>query len=320
MLPAVSCNIDTALDLLRHAGVVAIPTETVYGLAADASNPDAVKKIYHIKGRPASHPLIVHVDSAKKLTEWAVNIPDTAYTLAKHFWPGPLTFILSKAPWVNNVVTGGQNTIGLRCPNHPLTLTLLNQFDGGVAAPSANRFGHISPTKPEHVMAEFKTDVDLILDGGQCDVGIESTIVDLTGSELRILREGIISAKMIEAACQQSVLQKTEKPMPQVSGSLDSHYAPDTSTQLVDSNTLLSTIQQQIKHREIAVVSRQHPLIHADNLIWFAMPQAAQPYAHELYDALRQADESNATLILVEAVPTSDEWTAIRDRIVKATN
>ena len=169
-------------------------------------------------------------------------------------------------------------------------------------------------------MTEFKTGVDLILDGGQCGVGIESTIVDLTGPELHILREGVINAELIETACQQSVSQKIEKNMPQVSGSLDSHYAPDTTTQLISPDKLLPTIRQQIKHKNIAVISQQQPLIHTDSLTWFTMPQAARPYAHELYDTLRQADKSDATLILVEAVPTSDEWTAIRDRMAKATN
>ncbi|MEJ5211921.1 MAG: L-threonylcarbamoyladenylate synthase, partial [Burkholderiales bacterium] len=175
-----STDLDRAVALLRAGGVVAIPTETVYGLAADARNPQAVRRVFAIKGRPADHPLIVHIAAAESLPQWARDIPDAAWRLAGRFWPGPLTLILRRAPGVPDEVTGGQDTVGLRVPDHPLTLELLRRFGGGLAAPSANRFGHVSPTRPEHVAQELGEAVDLILDGGPCSVGVESTILDLS--------------------------------------------------------------------------------------------------------------------------------------------
>lgn len=314
-----------ASERLHRGKLIAIPTETVYGLAADASNPDAVRQIYQVKQRPSNHPLIVHIASADQLSDWADDIPDIAYTLAEAFWPGPLTFILPKAPSINTAVTGGQNTIGLRCPNHPLTLQLLTTFKGGLAAPSANRFGHISPTKPEHVQSEFtQAEVDLILDGGQSIIGIESTILDLTATPPRILREGAITADMIRNICNISVINHKTATSPQVSGSLDKHYAPDTPTMLVTTEKLQDIINDN-QNKRIAILA--HSEIHEQHLqkskgagYWFQMPKEAKGYAHQLYDTLRQADASDAELIIIEAIPNTPEWDAIRDRVTKSSH
>jgi len=221
-----------AVDILRAGGLVAIPTETVYGLGADARNPSAVQKIFQAKQRPSDHPLIVHIGEIAQLHEWAVDISPEAWLLAKTFWPGPLTLILKKAPEVSELVTGQQTTIGLRMPNHPVALTVLKEFGGGIAAPSANRFGRISPTTAEAVQEELGDAVDLILEGGQCAVGVESTIVDVSGEQIAILRPGMITAEQIVAVLKQPVLT-TPKNAPRVSGSMESHYAPLTPTKLM---------------------------------------------------------------------------------------
>jgi len=198
--------IEHAALLLRQGLLVAFPTETVYGLGADASNPEAVRKIFQAKGRPADHPLIVHISSVDSLNDWAVNIPDAAKKLAAHFWPGPLALILNKKPDVPLEVTGGQETVGLRMPDHPVALSLLKAFGGGIAAPSANRFCRISPTQAAHVEEELGDAVDLILDGGSCQVGVESTIIDLSGKQPKLLRLGHITQKDIEAVLQTELI------------------------------------------------------------------------------------------------------------------
>ncbi|MBP6626671.1 MAG: threonylcarbamoyl-AMP synthase, partial [Arenimonas sp.] len=191
--------LDEALAALRRGEAIGLPTETVYGLAADASRPDAVRRIFALKGRPADHPLIVHIAGADQIERWARDVPEAARTLAAAFWPGPLTLILRKRDDVPEEVTGGQDTVGLRCPAHPLALALLQAFGGGLAAPSANRFGHVSPTTAAHVREEFGAEVPVVLDGGDCVVGIESTIVDLSGGTPRILRPGRITHAQIHA-------------------------------------------------------------------------------------------------------------------------
>lgn len=317
MTAIISQDIQHAVDLLRKGELVAIPTDTVYGLAADASCPAAVKKIYHVKGRPSNQPLIVHIYNVSMLTQWARQIPPITYVLAEHFWPGALTFILPKATQVNTVVTGGQDTIGLRCPNHPLALALLRQFGGGVAAPSANRFRHISPTKPKHVLREIGDKIALILDGGQCDIGIESTILDLTGVTPCIVRQGMISAKMIADVCQQDVVDKTHvADRPAAPGNLAVHYAPDTQAKLVSSTKLIQIINQH--KQKIAVISRQQPMVTREDVVWLTMPDHPRDYAHHLYDTLRQADESGVDLILIEELPQQMAWAAITDRLTRA--
>ena len=312
---------------LKRGGVVAFPTETVYGLGADALNEGAVRQVFQLKGRPADHPVIVHLPDVTQLEKWA-KIPGVVWPLAEAFWPGPLTLILERQPWVGDVVTGGQETVGVRVPAHPVALALLRRFGGGVAAPSANRFGCISPTTAEHVRAEFGSAVP-ILDGGAADVGLESTILDLSslgcglgsgGGAPRILRPGAVSAAMLEAVLQLSVLQGTEKQkpstenqgktVPRVSGSLKSHYAPQTPAFLL-TDAALESLETD------AVLSRRSQVSAAQT--WLTLPTDPEGYARLLYAALRELDASGATRILIEAVPETPVWAAVRDRLARAT-
>ncbi|HEX9452146.1 MAG TPA: L-threonylcarbamoyladenylate synthase, partial [Burkholderiales bacterium] len=218
-------EIEKAAAILRAGGLVAFPTETVYGLGADASNPTAVRKIFAAKGRPADHPVIVHVAGTSDLKHWAAEVPRSAWLLAEKFWPGPLTMVLKRAAHVSDLITGGQDTVGLRVPSHPVAQQLLKAFGGGIAAPSANRFGRLSPTTAQHVREELADAVNLVLDGGPSDVGIESTIVDLTRETPAVLRPGRISEQQIADALLVQ-LGGTAAGRPRVSGSLESHYAP----------------------------------------------------------------------------------------------
>ncbi|HXH55169.1 MAG TPA: L-threonylcarbamoyladenylate synthase, partial [Gammaproteobacteria bacterium] len=240
--------IEQALALLKAGKLVAIPTETVYGLGADARNPVAVQNIYLAKQRPSSNPLIIHISHMDALKDWAIDIPNTAFQLARAFWPGPLTLILGRHPSVPKIVTGGQESIAIRIPNHPLTLELLERFDGGIAAPSANRYGRISPTTTEHVRAELGSRVDYILEGGACTLGIESTIVSLLKDIPIILRQGSISETDLSAALKQPVHNKQwEKEAIKLEndlitpGSYISHYAPTTPLYLCEKERLFET-------------------------------------------------------------------------------
>ncbi len=295
-----------------------MPTETVYGLGADASNAKASERIFAAKGRPADHPLIVHVVNAEALTDWAREIPKEAIALARAFWPGPLTLILKKGSDVPDVVTGGQDTVGLRVPGHPVALALLRAFGGGIAAPSANRFGRISPTTAQHVADELGDAVDIILDGGACAVGIESTIVDLSRGTVVILRPGAISVEAIGAVIgRQPELPATTQasPAPRVSGSLTAHYAPRTPLQLVVPERLESVLRNS--GGNAAVIARSMPLP-VSHRHWIAAPRDATAFAHDLYANLRALDACGADLILVEAPPGDSAWNAIRDRLSRA--
>ncbi|TNF37501.1 MAG: threonylcarbamoyl-AMP synthase, partial [Deltaproteobacteria bacterium] len=221
-----------AVKVLERGGLVAVPTETVYGLAADASQPEAVLRIFLAKGRPADHPLIVHLPGASALSRWAAEVPPAAVALADAFWPGPLTMILPKADWVDPCVTGGRDSIGLRVPSHPMTLALLRAFDGGLAAPSANRFGHVSPTTAEHVREDLGDRVDLILDGGPCPVGIESTIIDLSEDVPAILRLGAVTRDDLSEVLGRDVRVALDGPV-KAPGQLASHYAPCAEVEVV---------------------------------------------------------------------------------------
>jgi L-threonylcarbamoyladenylate synthase len=311
-------EIDNAVRILRGGGLVALPTETVYGLAADARNPLALKKIFQVKERPIDHPLIVHIATIKQLAEWASAIPADAYALAEVFWPGPLTLILKKAPSVSDWVTGKQMTIGVRIPQHPVALALLSAFGDGLAAPSANRFGCISPTTSAAVRDELGTDVDLILDGGQCAVGVESTIIDVSGVQPVILRPGMITAAQIEAVLKKTLV--TEKSsMVRVSGSHESHYAPRTPTRLIQTENIARFVAE-LKHADLPVAIlhyQQTPILHA-GVDWVSMPANAKDYAHDLYQKLRLIDHQNASQIVIEIVPAEREWDAIRDRLSRA--
>ena len=333
MLPEAAI-IDHAVVLLQAGELVAFPTETVYGLGADAANPSAVRRIFAAKGRPADHPLIVHLPADGYLDNWASDIPRQAWELTEAFWPGPLTLILKRARDVPSVVTGGQETIGLRVPAHPLALALLRAFAEagggpgglcGIAAPSANRFGRISPTEAAHVKDELGDKVQLVLDGGRCQVGIESTIIDLSrgaGRPPRLLRPGYVTPEQIAAVI--GVLPQTPDPQagettPRVSGSLAAHYAPATPLRLVSTPRLLVVLD------DLRGQGHRCALLYHSPLLAHALPDAAcrlppEPgdYGHALYAALRELDHAGADCIVVENIPSTPAWTAVADRLQRA--
>lgn len=312
-------EVSRAADLLRAGELVAFPTETVYGLGADARNAQAIGRIFAAKGRPADHPLIVHLPHAAHLERWAVDIPEVAHKLAAAFWPGPLTLILKRHAAVLDAITGGQETVGLRVPNLPLALQLLREFDGGVAAPSANRFGRVSPTTAAHVREEFGDAVALILDGGPCAVGIESTILDLSGSQPRILRPGMLDAATIGAILGHAPALAGKPDAPRVSGSLEAHYAPRTSLQLVAAAGLAEAAQHALDAgKRIAVLSVQPQALSHDKLVWRAASAEPAQFARELYARLREMDALACDLILVTAPPTAEAWHAVADRLRRA--
>lgn len=326
--------IQQAVDLLKKGQLIAIPTETVYGLAADAHNETAVAKIFATKQRPSTNPLIIHLYNSAAMEAFATHIPAKAYSLAEHFWPGPLTLILERHPNVPKIVTGNQDTIALRVPNHPLTLELLKAFGGGLAAPSANRYGRISPTTARHVQEELGNQVDLILDGGPCNIGIESTIVSLVDSEVTILRQGSISALQIEAVLNESVRVKTSAQinhfshhsrLPLVPGMELSHYAPSIPLYLHSLEDLLTKIEalssSLLKHNKtvnILSFASKPDYFSPDFGIWIRAEQDPILYAKQLYGRLRNLDSKNAECILVETPPQSIEWAAILDRLQRA--
>src|SRR3990172_3568489 len=322
-----SDEIALAVGLLRQGGVVAFPTETVYGLGADALNPAAVQRIFTIKGRPQHHPLIVHLADVSQLAEWARDIPPDAYALAEHFWPGPLTLILKRAARVPDSVTGGQDTIGLRVPNHPVALALLRQFAGGIAAPSANRFGRISPTRKEHVSAELGDAVGLILEGGWCSVGLEWTIVNLTSATPAILRPGHISAAALAEVLGKPVTGhgSAEPAGPRASGMLESHYAPRTPLPLIPTQQLLQEVSALLAFaRRVAVLELERtpskvPYLER-GVYHYIMPNTPEEYARRLYATLREADAQGCDFLFVEQPPEDEAWSAINDRLRRAAN
>jgi len=324
MIPA-EADYARAVDLLRAGELLALPTETVYGLGADAANPAAVAKIFAAKGRPADHPLIVHVAGHDAVDHWAEDVPAVAWELMETFWPGPLTLILKKQAWVPDAVTGGQDTVGLRVPGHPVALELLRRFaavagdHAGIAAPSANRFGRISPTTAAHVAEELGERVPLILDGGPCKVGIESTIVDCSRGEPVVLRPGHISPAHLAAVLGRQPEIATSKGAPRVSGSLEAHYAPTTPMRLIAGDRLLDFINAQ-RHRgsKCAVISANQPPQAGMPHAWRLMPADPVGYAHDIYAALRDMDHAGVDLIVVEALPSSADWSAVADRLRRA--
>ncbi len=311
--------ITQAVTILKQGGLVAFPTETVYGLGADAGNPDAVQKIFDAKGRPSNHPLIVHVGKPEQLNDWARNIPRQAWRLAEEFWPGPLAMILEKAASVPLTVTGGQQTVALRMPDNSLALDLLSQFGGGIAAPSANRFNHISPTLAEHVRSELGDSVDLILDGGACSVGLESTIIDLTGSQPRLLRPGHISPQQIEQVLHVEVIAPQYSEI-RVPGRLEVHYAPTTPTVMFPGDKILQQIENLTSQgKRFGILAHSQSFSGLQNCAAVPMPSDPETYAHDLYAALRQLDNQHLDIIMVETLPDDGEWLAINDRLIKAT-
>ncbi|QPK62811.1 threonylcarbamoyl-AMP synthase [Methylomonas sp. LL1] len=312
-------SIQHAAELLHQGKLVAIPTETVYGLGADASNPDAVVKIFKAKGRPSDHPLIVHLAYASQMKDWAEPVPDVALKLAREFWPGPLTLILNKKAWVPMAVTGGQNTVALRVPDNPVALWLLRVFGGGIAAPSANRFGRISPTLAAHVAEELGDAVDCILDGGPCTVGLESTIIDLTDSQPTILRPGRITRSQLEEVLQMPVTLKSQHKI-RAPGMLASHYAPNTPAFLCAAEALPTLLEQrQNQGQQVGVLTFSTKLSDLSCRHLLRLPDQAEAYEPALYSALRELDQLQLDSILVEQPPDSEEWMAVNDRLGKAT-
>jgi L-threonylcarbamoyladenylate synthase len=321
--PAVdSARIAQAVEVLKRGGLVAVPTETVYGLAADATNEAAVRAVFAAKGRPADHPVIVHVADANAIDEWACEVPDSARALAAAFWPGPLTLVLKRSPRALDVVTGGQDTVGLRCPAHPWARALLQAFGGALAAPSANRFGHLSPTTAEHVRADLGEKpagaVDLILDGGACPVGIESTIVDLSGAQPALLRPGSITRLALEQALGTPVADP-DGDAPRASGTLERHYAPRTPLEVVPVDRLGSRLAA-LFHLRVAVLAPAAVLqtLRAQPAVQMSASEDPAAYARELYANLHELDQAGAERIVVSAPPTGPEWTAIHDRLQRA--
>lgn len=315
-------QVEAAARLLRAGGVVAFPTETVYGLGADATNPEAVRKIFDIKGRPADHPLIVHIAGATLLDRWAREIPDAARHLAEHFWPGPLTLVLRRHRDVSDTVTGGQDTVGLRVPDHPVALALLQELGPkkALAAPSANRFGRISPTTAQHVRAELGDAVDMVLDGGPCRVGLESTIVRFVGGTPLLLRPGGISVAALEAVLGERIeIPDAAQPAIRVSGNLPSHYAPATPLEVLPAESLKRRSRELVKRgQRVAVLELTSACQDSPRLLRFQMPAEAAAYAHKLYAALRQLDDARFNFILAETPPAGVEWQAVNDRLRRA--
>lgn len=311
-------QIKQAVTLLREGELVVFPTETVYGLGADATNDAAIQQIYTIKKRPRNHPLIVHIANVAELERWATSINRTAWQLAKTFWPGPLTLILQRAPQILSSITGGQDTIAIRVPNHPVTQKLLQLFGSGIAAPSANYFGKLSPTQTSHVLKELGSEVKLVIDGGRCQYGLESTIVDVTGDSPNILRFGAIGADSITAALgeQVCVSQASNIAAP---GTLVAHYAPHTQLHVISPGDLNAFIQQLLsEHKTVVVLARQPSFSNNSSIRWITMPQTPSAYAYELYAQLHEADAKKYGAIVVEKVPEGEGWLAINDRLKKA--
>jgi len=311
-------SIGEAALLLKQGRLVALPTETVYGLGADASNPEAVKRIFAAKGRPENHPLIVHIGSVEQINDWAVNVPDVVWRLANLFWPGPLTLILNKRPEVPLAVTGGENTVALRIPNNPVALSLLKAFGGGIAAPSANRFKHISPTSANHVLEELGSSVDLILDGGPCLLGVESTILDLSGEHYRLLRPGHIGVSELE------VVLKTKLSADNVSGvrapgMMAVHYAPLTRACLCANECFSETLDKLARMKKSVGILAYKYQPTSKQAHFISMPEQSAEYAQSLYAALRELDQLKLDIILVEKPPETESWQAINDRLGKAT-
>lgn len=318
---AAPADINAAVAALRAGELVAFPTETVYGLGADARNPAALRKIYALKGRPSTHPLILHLADAAQLPQWVATVPPAAKRLADRFWPGPLTLVLPRLRGVPDELTGGQDSVAVRVPSHPVAQALLSEFGGGIAAPSANRYGRVSPTRAEHVREEFSSEL-LVLEGGECTVGLESTIVSLLDAEPRLLRPGAITRSQLEALIGPVLDAGAPGTAPRVPGSTVQHYAPQTPVTLVATIGLAQALADAAARGErIAVMARSPSAAEAaatPEVHWQRMPDAPADYGRQLYATLRRLDKLGVSRILIERVPVGIEWDAIRDRLSRA--
>lgn len=311
-----AAELQRAVHALRQGGLVAFPTETVYGLGANARDPLAVAKIFAAKGRPADHPLIVHLPSPELLPRWAAHVPEAARRLADAFWPGPLAMVLPRADGVPDAVTGGLDTVGLRMPVHPVALALLRAFGDGIAAPSANRYGRVSPTLAQHVREELGDRVDVVLDGGRCDVGIESTIVDLSGGAPVLLRPGAITPAMLEAVLGVPVRAAGEGATP-APGRKPSHYAPRARVMLASDAEALSLARSFASGgARVGLLSVTPPTDPA--VVWLGLPEEPAQQARQLYQRLRDADTLGLDVVVAVPPPGEGIAIALQDRLRRA--
>lgn len=318
LVAATAESLRQAAEMLRQGGLVAFPTETVYGLGADADNPAAVRQIFAAKGRPADHPLIVHLGNAEELDRWAGDVPAVAYELAAAFWPGPLTMIVRRSGRASDLVTGGLDTVGLRVPSHPVAQQLLQAFGGAIAAPSANRFGRVSPTTAQHVVSELDGRIDLILDGGPCQIGLESTIVDLSRGQPVVLRPGgITTEQFTEVLGPLGTLPAASAP--RVSGALDSHYAPRTRLILIPAASLAQQAELLASTgKRVVVLTADHALPLPNSVERIAWPAEQSSLASALYASLRQIDALDVDVALASLPAEQGLGQAIADRLRKA--
>ncbi len=313
-----STDVARAVALLREGRLVAFPTETVYGLGADAENVAAIERLYAVKQRPADHPVIVHLASVDAVDDWAAEVPDAARALAVACWPGPLTLVLARSARVPDAVTGGRDTVGLRVPAQPLALELLRAFDGGLAAPSANRFGRVSPTTADDVRADLGDDVDLVLDGGPCVVGVESTIVDCSGPRPTILRLGGISAERITAIVGERPDVRTDGSIA-APGALASHYAPRARVLVVEREAIATSAAGLLDAGEtVGLLALDPPADLPERVVVLEAPSDVDEYARVLYTRLRDADRRGLDVLLAVAPPSEGVGAAVADRLARA--
>jgi L-threonylcarbamoyladenylate synthase len=318
VLRATPVELATAVQALRDGELVAFPTETVYGLGAHAGYPAALRRVFELKGRPTTHPLIVHIDSLRYLTRWAREVPAAATLLAERFWPGPLTLVLPRAENVHRLVTGGQDTVAVRVPSHPMAQQLLTAFGGGIAAPSANRYGRLSPTRAEHVREEFGAAVRVVLDGGECKLGLESTIVACLDGRVQLLRPGAVTLSQLERVVGEVVTEPMAQ-TPRVPGGAGAHYAPATPLSVVPSGELEALVASLTGGGMRVAVLALHPPMGTYRLTtWINGGQRPENYAHDLYAHLRALDKAGCARILVQEVPADERWDAAYDRLHRA--
>jgi L-threonylcarbamoyladenylate synthase len=315
---ATDADIARAADVLLRGGLVAFPTETVYGLGADADNPAALARLYAVKGRPGEHPVIVHVGEPTQLGEWAAHVPAAARRLGDALWPGPLTVVVRRAARVLDAVTGGGDTVGVRVPGQPVALALLRAFGGGIAAPSANRFGHVSPTTADDVRADLGDDVDVVLDDGPCTVGIESTIVDCTGDEPVILRPGGVTRERVEQVLGRAVGVRRDG-LVRAPGTLKSHYAPEAAVLVVDRADLAGRAAALVAAgQRVAVLAAGPPVPLPPEVVVLDAPADVDEYAQVLYARLREVDRRGVDALLAVPPPDAGLGAAVGDRLRRA--